>query len=533
MTTLVWFRADLRTRDHAALHAAALDGPVQALFVACPGEWRAHDDAPAKIDLIMRTLAVLRADLAALGIPFTILAVPTAQAMPDAVVRTAGDIRCDTIRFNRQYELDEARRDERTIRLASASGVRTIAHDDQSILAPGFVRTREGKPFTVFTPFKRAWMALLDERGGLADGTAPLQVPIARSPLPPPLDTAPDPIVAAFLTKGLPSPDRARFAALWPAGEHEATRRLRAFVSGPLARYATDRDRPDLVGTSALSPYLAIGAISPRQCLAAALDAKSRLPASAAASIDTWISELIWREFYIHVMAAFARVVMGRAFKAATDRLPWRHDESDFARWAEGRTGVPIVDAGMRQLLATGWMHNRLRMITAMYLSKNLFIDWRRGERHFMRHLVDGFFASNNGGWQWSASTGTDAAPYFRMFNPVSQSRRVDPAGDHIRRWVPELTGVTGDAIHDPHDEKFGLPPLARAGLDYPPPMADQAASRERVMAAFARAAESEVRPSRDRASPHPAPAAPRSLPRKSPATPPPSTPARSRGRVP
>lgn len=481
MSTLVWFRADLRTHDHAALQAAALEGPVHALFVACPGQWRAHDDAPAKIDLILRSLAALRRDLAAFGIPLSLLSVAKARDVPDAVVRTASALGCLALRFNRQYELNELRRDERTLRLAAAVGLRAIAHDDQTILAPGSVRTREGKPFTVFTPFKRAWLAHLDDRGG-----APvLPAPAPRSPLPPPPDIPLDPIVSDFLDAGLPAPDRARIAALWPAGESEALRRLRAFVAGPLARYASERDRPDLAGTSTLSPYLAIGAISPRQCLAAALDAASSLPAPARPCIDTWISELVWREFYVHVMAAFPSVVMGRAFKPETDQLDWGHDPDLLDRWSAGRTGVPIVDAAMRQLLATGWMHNRLRMIAAMFLAKDLFLDWRLGERHFMRHLVDGFFASNNGGWQWSASTGTDAAPYFRIFNPISQSRRFDPDGAFIRRWIPELASLEPDAIHDPFDAKLGLAPLARASLDYPPPIVDHAAARDRVIAAF------------------------------------------------
>ena len=172
---------------------------------------------------------------------------------------------------------------------------------------------------------------------------------------------------------------------------------------------------------------------------------------------------------------------MGRAFKPATERLKWSDNETHFEAWKRGRTGVPIVDAAMRQLLHTGWMHNRLRMIAAMYLAKDLFIDWRWGERHFMQHLVDGYFASNNGGWQWSASTGTDAAPYFRIFNPISQSRKCDPEGAFIRRCVPELSRLDGDAIHDPSS----LPPLARASLDYPPPIVDHGKARERVFAAF------------------------------------------------
>ena len=195
----------------------------------------------------------------------------------------------------------------------------------------------------------------------------------------------------------------------------------------------------------------------------------------------TWISELIWREFYRHVLVGFPRVGMNRAFKPATERLPWRADEGRFRAWCEGRTGYPIVDAGMRQLAQTGWMHNRLRMIVAMFLSKDLFIDWRRGERHFMRHLVDGDLASNNGGWQWSASTGTDAAPNFRVFNPFAQSRKFDPDGEFIRRWVPELGGADARVLHDP----ALLACERRAGLAYVEPVCDHSVARQHVIAAF------------------------------------------------
>jgi deoxyribodipyrimidine photo-lyase len=192
----------------------------------------------------------------------------------------------------------------------------------------------------------------------------------------------------------------------------------------------------------------------------------------------TWISELIWREFFRHLIVAFPRLCMGRNFQRQYDRLPWREDDAAFDAWCEGRTGVPIVDAAMRQLAQTGWMHNRRRMIVAMFLTKNLLLDWRLGERHFMQHLVDGDLASNNGGWQWAASTGTDAAPYFRVFNPVSQSEKFDPGGVYVRRWVPELADVEDAAVHAP-------PPLARSRFGYPEAIVDLKASRARAIEVF------------------------------------------------
>jgi deoxyribodipyrimidine photo-lyase len=248
--------------------------------------------------------------------------------------------------------------------------------------------------------------------------------------------------------------------------------------------YKQRRDLPGEDGTSRLSPYLAVGSVSPRRCLEAAL----KVNAASSSPLEkgqegalTWISEICWREFYVHVLVGFPRVCKGRAFQPVTERLVWNDNPDHFEAWKDGRTGVPIVDAGMRQLRTEGWMHNRVRMITAMFLTKNLFIDWRLGEAHFMRNLIDGFLASNNGGWQWSASTGTDAAPYFRIFNPVSQGQKFDPDGAYVRRFVPEVAEIEGEMIHEP----WNLPALARQFIRYPDPIVDLSESRETAISRF------------------------------------------------
>jgi deoxyribodipyrimidine photo-lyase len=238
-----------------------------------------------------------------------------------------------------------------------------------------------------------------------------------------------------------------------------------------------------VAGTSRLSPYLAVGVVTARQCLRAAIDANRGRLDRGHPGPRAWIDELIWREFYRHVLVGFPRVSMNRAFRPETEPLPWRQDERQFKAWCQGRTGVPIVDAAMRQLQQEGWMHNRLRMIVAMYLAKDLFIDWRRGERHFMHHLIDGDLASNNGGWQWAASTGTDAAPYFRVFNPHRQSRRYDPEGLFIRRYVPELRELDSGSIHDP--SAIDRRDFSRLG--YPAPLCDHGQARRQVISAFKR----------------------------------------------
>lgn len=465
---LVWVRRDLRVADnHALFHASrwASDGVV-AVFVVSPEEWTDHHDAGIKVDFWLRNLREMQAGLRRLNIP---LVVTTAKRRPQivtALLKVAKDSASTALFFNNEYEVNEARRDDTVERHFAKHALEVRRFDDHVLVRPGDVRTGQGGFFTVFTPFRKALFKRLEEQPVEVLGM-PRKQPVIE-------------------VEGTPVPERvpgfeshvANAAELWPAGEKCALRRLASFVEKRLAAYKEERDLPSIDGTSMLSAFLAAGVVSPRQCLAAALEFNRGKLDGGDAGAAQWISELAWREFYQHVIVGFPRVVMGRAFKPATDRLLWSYDEDHSERWRTGRTGVPIVDAGMRQLLATGWMHNRLRMITAMYLSKNLFIDWRWGEKHFMRHLVDGDFASNNGGWQWSASTGTDAVPYFRMFNPISQSEKCDPRGEFIRRYVPELRQVEGEAIHDP-------PSLLRAGVGYPEPMVDHASARERVMGAF------------------------------------------------
>jgi deoxyribodipyrimidine photo-lyase len=474
MRSLMWFRSDLRVRDNTALtHACRMadagpDGGVVACFVISPGEWRAHDVAAVRVDLMLRTLAELSRSLGKLNIPLKILRAAAAADVPKAVVGCARSLRCDAIYFNREYEFNERVRDARTGELARSEGIGLHSYTDQVVLEPGTVLTEAGGAFTVFSPFKRKWIKEFQSRGEGAVLSLPgRQAAISVQP-----DTVPA-SVAGFESRIDPG--------LWPAGETHAEKRLGAFAARAIASYKATRDTPSVDGTSVLSPYLAIGAISPRRCIEAALNANGGKIDSGNEGCVHWISEVLWREFYVHVMAQFPRVCKHRAFKPSTERIRWRDDPAGFEAWCEGRTGVPIVDAAQRQLLATGWMHNRLRMISAMFLTKDLLIDWRLGERFFMQNLVDGFLASNNGGWQWSASTGTDAAPYFRVFNPYSQSRTCDERGTFIRKWVPELADVDGDAVHDPET----LPGLLRAKINYPRPIVDHAMARVRVLEVF------------------------------------------------
>jgi deoxyribodipyrimidine photo-lyase len=469
MTRLVWLRSDLRAHDNTALAAAAQgDGPLLAVWLISPSQWREHDDAPCKVDFWLRNLAELGKTLAALNIPLLLRTAERWDDAPEVMLELCRQHGVSEVHVNAEYGVHEQRRDRAVASALQGAGIAWRSHLDQILFQPGSLLTRSGGYFQVFSQFRKLCYARLAER-------LPAVLPLPASQ--PACGIASDPVPAAidgFATPG----DILR--QLWPAGESAAQQRLAAFADEQLEWYASQRDFPAKPGTSRLSPYLVAGVLSPRQCLHAALAINQGEFASGSPGVVSWINELLWREFYKHVLVGYPRVSMGRAFRIETEALAWRDAPADLEAWQQGRTGIPIVDAAMRQLLATGWMHNRLRMIVAMFLTKNLLIDWQHGERWFMRHLIDGDLAANNGGWQWSASTGTDAAPYFRIFNPLTQSEKFDPDGAFIRQWVPELAGLHKRDIHNPAalGGLFGAP-------DYPRPIVDLARSRERALAAF------------------------------------------------
>ncbi|MFM8356002.1 MAG: cryptochrome/photolyase family protein, partial [Gammaproteobacteria bacterium] len=460
--------------DHPALHDAAEDGPVEAVFLLAERQWRRHDMGANRIGFLLLNLRALAEALFMLGIPLHVLPAPAFRDAPRVLLDLAARIGATHLAFNEEYPLDERVRDSTVMNAFSAAGRVVRMHPGSAILGPGTVLTGAGEPYTVFTPFRRRWLATLD-RSAVKPLPAPRQQPWPTAE--PPSD---GPMLTGVPTTAAGVPiDGLTVLADWPAGAAAASARLSTFVADRITRYDRDRDRPAIAGTSALSPYLTVGALSARTCLHAAIEANNGRLDSGNPGVDTWISELVWRDFYRHVIAQFPHVSRGEAFRPEADQVRWRDAPDDFAAWCAGRTGYPLVDAAMRQLKTTGWMHNRLRMVTAMFLTKHLLIDWRAGERYFMQQLVDGDFAANNGGWQWSASTGTDAAPYFRIFNPVTQATRFDPDGAFVRAFVPELAAVSGRAIFEP----------ARHGVrGYPAPIVDHALARARALTAFAAA---------------------------------------------
>lgn len=460
MTTLVWFREDLRIEDHPALHTSAQRGKIVAVFLVATRQWASHDLGPHHAGFLGSNLTALAHDLGALGIPLEIVSAPRFRDAPQALFALAQAHGATAIAANEEYPLNERVRDSQVANFLRDRGIRFQLHSGSTILGPGQVLTGTGEPYTVFTPFRRRWTSHLDTH--------------AVQPLPAPDPQGP-PVVNALDTALLGLAPTS-ISSQWPAGAAAATTALTDFAHSAIRRYDRDRDFPSTAGTSRLSPYLAQGVLSPRQCLRAALDANHGRLSGGEPGIETWVSELVWRDFYRHVIALFPHVSRGEAFRPEADRVQWRNDPEEFAAWQTGKTGYPLVDAAMRQLATTGWMHNRLRMVTAMFLTKHLLIDWRLGERHFMSHLVDADFAANNGGWQWSASTGTDAAPYFRVFNPITQAERFDASGAFVRQYVPELAHTSGAAT---------LTPWRHGVEGYPHPIVDHAFARTRALETY------------------------------------------------
>jgi len=426
--TIAWLRGDLRIDDNPALAAATRrgEGGCVAVFAATPELWdRMHWGGPRRA-MVVGGVAAMRSGLASLGIPLIVIEVERDRDLAARITGVADAIGADEVHAGREFGVWEDERDARVAKALIAAGRAFVRHEDQTILPVREIRSGSGTPYTVFTPFKKRWLAMLAELGmpDLATTVKPavtLETPTG----------VPGAISIDELVTRHPARD-------FEPGEVEPRRRADRFLDGPIARYHDDRDPPALDGTSTLSPWLACGSISPTRLLHDLVERFGDAPATWRDGPATWLGELIWREFYRHAMDGIPRLSMDRPLHGWTHRVAWRDADDDFAAWCAGRTGIAIVDAGMKQLAATGWMHNRVRMIVATFLSKHLLIDWRRGERFFMESLADADFPSNNGGWQWAASTGTDAAPYFRVFNPDTQRDRFDARSDYVRRWAPE-----------------------------------------------------------------------------------------------
>lgn len=474
MRILHWFRKDLRLDDNTALGEACrdADGEVVPFYLSEPAILRRPDMAAARVRFVLECLAALRADIEALG---SSLGLGHGEAA-EGVVRAARASNADAVYWNDEYEPQLRTRDDAVERALQAAGIRVRRFHDRLLAPPGLVATAAGTPFVVYSPFRRAC-----EQHPIAEPHA-AATRFARHGLP-------QRALATLTQLGFAQPS----TAPWPAGEAAAHARLERFLDGVdaganegIVGYETHRDFPAVRAVSQLSADLRFGTIGIRRVAHAAL-AVARATPRCAKPVEKFVSELRWRDFYAQVLFHHPHCEQG-CFRREYDALPWSGTPEQLEAWKLGRTGYPIVDAGMRELLATGFMHNRVRMLVASFLTKDLLLDWRHGERHFMQHLIDGDLANNNGGWQWAAGTGTDAAPYFRIFNPTSQGQRFDAAGAYVRRWVPELARVGAGSLHRPWEA--GPLELARAGVTlgktYPHPIVDHSVQRERALAMYA-----------------------------------------------
>jgi deoxyribodipyrimidine photo-lyase len=469
-----WLRNDLRLTDNAALSAAVDSGlpvlPVYVLDDGVAGTWKAGG---ASRWWLHHSLASLDADLRRRGSRLIVRRGSTLDHLRD-VARQSG---AGAVFASRAYEpwavgLETDVRDG-----LAADGIALRRFGGALLVEPEAVRTKGGTPFSVFTPFWRAVLA----------------GPVPRAPRPAPTALAAPGRWPASLRLGdlglLPTkPDwSGGIAAAWRPGEAGARARLDRFVSEALPGYGTLRDRPDLEATSRLSPHLHFGEISPASCWHGASAAAAAQGSGAAGGLEVFLKELGWREFSYHLLTQRPDLPE-EPFKATFKAFPWRDDPRLQSAWRRGRTGYPIVDAGMRELWATGWMHNRVRMIVASFLIKHLLQPWQVGEAWFWDTLVDADLASNAASWQWVAGSGADAAPYFRIFNPIAQGEKFDPEGGYVRRWVPELAGLGREHLHAPWQAPAEA--LAAAGVvlgkTYPQPVVDHMAARERALAAYA-----------------------------------------------
>ena len=470
---VAWFRRDLRIHDNAALAAAAESGrPVVPLFVLDEESSGVRPLGGASRWWLHESLRSLADDLAGLGL-FLCLRRGPAVAVLREVVRETGAGR---VVWNRCYEPASISCDAAVTAMLCETGVETESYAGSLLSEPGEILTRQGAPYKVFTPF---WRRLRERY------RAPLPHPTPKRPTPGPA-VASDRLEDWRLQPT--APDWAGgLRETWEVGEAAARRRLAGFMEGAVERYGSDRDRPDLEGSSRLSAYLHWGEIGPHQVWRAAaplIEAAAPAPTGA----EALLRELAWRDFNHHLLCHFPAMETEN-WRPAFDHFPWRDDPAALAAWQECRTGYPIVDAGMRELWHTGWMHNRPRMIAASFLTKDLLVHWRHGEAWFWDTLVDADLANNVANWQWVAGSGADAQPFFRIFNPVRQAERFDPEGAYVRRWVPEISRLPDRWLHRPWETPSEVLSGVgvRLGRDYPLPIVDHAEARQQALRTYRR----------------------------------------------
>ncbi len=446
MVAIWWIRRDLRLTDNLTLQTALKSEEILPVFILDP--YFRTSETTRRYKFLINGLRKLDADLRSRG-SYLVFRSGNPLSVLRQLMNESG---AQMIYAEEDFTPYARQRDEA---IAGKMPLRLV--QGQLVHHPLGIQKSDETPYSIYTPFSKAWKSFLPDDLDLS----------------PPAEHIPT-------TPGIPSEGIPAFPIEehFPVGETETNKRLESFLAQCIYDYGQERNRLDLDGTSTLSPHIHFGMMGLRTAVHHARQAISTAPnPESKKSAQTWLNELIWREFYVHIMYHYP-YVRGGSFRRQYDQLEWRNDPEEFEAWKHGLTGYPVVDAAMRQLLNTGWMHNRARMIVASFLVKDLLIDWRWGERWFIQNLLDGDLAANNGGWQWTAGTGTDVAPYFRVFNPVLQGKKFDPHGVYVKKWVPELAHLDQKTIHSPWEKSVGTP-------GYPAPIVDHKFARERVLAAY------------------------------------------------
>lgn len=463
MTALVWLRSDLRSDWHSPFdYAIENHEKVVALYCLTPEQWQHYHYAPCKVNLLIDRLSQLKTELKSRNISLLLVNTGDFVHTPKAIMKVCQQYEVKAVYFNAEYEWDERLRDKQVKALCDERDITVAKFHDTCIVNPQKILTKQQTPYKMFTPYFNTWLEILNR-------------------------TYPQPVKPQKAKQTIELKEEVDLSTFkmstdvesYSASTQDIQSKLKAFVLEKALDYQKNRDFPAIEGTSQISHLLSIGAISAKQCAFLLRQEHHDAIQEPQNGAHVWLKELAWRDFYRYVMFHFTHVNKNLPFQKHYQHFKWETNQRHFEAWKQGETGYPIVDAAMRALKATGWMHNRLRMVVASFYCKHLMLPWRWAEDYFMSQLIDGDFASNNGGWQWSASVGTDAAPYFRIFNPTAQSEKFDPKGEFIKKWVPELGSLSPKHIHQP--SKY----CDVIKLTYPLPIVDHASSVSRTKTQF------------------------------------------------
>ncbi|KAF1930403.1 uncharacterized protein M421DRAFT_99739 [Didymella exigua CBS 183.55] len=487
---LHWFKRDLRIRDNTGLSRASalakeMKKGVIGVWIMSPQDWEAHLVSPAKCDFELRSVEILRKELAELDIPLHIEVIEKRRNVPKRLIEMAKAWNAKNVFCNIEYEPDELRREEKLVKLMLEEDINFDPQHDDCVVPPGTLKTGGGKQYAVYTPWYRNFVNYLHLHPHVLDERPmPSQNPSGFRKKYESLFDAKVP--EAPESKRLSDEDKERLHHLYPAGEAAALERLGRFLKEKVGKYKDTRNFPSKNSTARLSLHHAAGTLAARTSVRLAKDVNTTKKLDGGVQgIQSWISEVAWRDFYRHVLCHWPYVCMHKPFKFEYTNVAWEYSDPNLEAWKTGRTGYPIVDAAMRCMNITAYMHNRLRMVTASFLAKHLLLDWRLGEQHFMLKFIDGDFSANNGGWGFASSTGVDPQPYFRVFNPWLQSEKFDEDGEFIKLWVPELKDIQGKEIHNPYAKPGTKAAAIAAKNGYPKPIVEHKFARERCLVRY------------------------------------------------